>query len=150
MKSGGAMRRIAAGRDGIRGFSLVEILVSFTVLALFIATAFHVYVTGIRSTALAGEYARAQTLARSQLDALAAVPRLAPGEDAGRTASDGGPAFHWRARVTEYPVPDIATGDPASAAVPLLAVVEVTWEGESGAGPPRRFEIRALLLGEAG
>lgn len=145
------MRRIPAGRTGIRGFSLVEVLVSFTILALFIAAAFPVYVTGIRSTTLAGEYARAQTLARSQLDILAGVPALAPREDAGRTALDGvGPTFRWRVRVTDYPIPDVARGGPDSPTVPLLAVVEVSWDGESRAGTPHRFEIRALLLGRPG
>ena len=149
MKSGGRARRNQAGRTAIRGFSLVEVLVAFTVLALFIAAAFQVYVSGIRSTALAGEYARAHTLARSRLDTLAALPAPVPREDSGRAASAGdGPTFRWRAKVTSYPVPGVAGADRGAPTIPLLAVVEVTWNGESGTRTPRRFEIRALLLGE--
>ena len=147
MRGGGAARRIPRGRTGSHGFSLIEVLVSFTILALFVAAAFQVYATGIRSTALAGEYARAQTLARSRLDVLAAAPALAPGEETGQTTLDGhGRILRWRATVTDYPVP-VRTESPDSPMVLLLAAVEVSWDAEDGSATPRRFELRALLLG---
>lgn len=151
MMRGHPERRAGHRRALSRGFSLVEILVAFTILTLFVATTFQVFSTGVRSTTLAGEYARAHTLARSRLDELAASSVLAPGRQSGQVAMDGGArTLHWRTTVTEYALPGEETGASESRPAPLLAVVEVTWGGEGVVTAPRRFELRALLLGNKG
>ena len=130
-----------------RGFSLVEILVAFTVLTLFAATAFQVFSSGVRSAALAVEYAKAHTVARSKMDELAASPTLVSGEQSGKTAIGGAQPLRWRTAVTEYPLPSGRNDASESLPTPLLAVVEVTW-GDNGLGTAsHRFELRALLLG---
>ena len=132
-----------------RGFTLVEILVAFTMLALFVAATFDVLSTGVRSTTLAEEYARAQSLARSKLDELAASPALVAGEERGRVAATVAPALRWRTTVEEYELQVDGAAVSAELVTPLLAVVEVSWGGGEALGEPRRIELRALLLGPA-
>ena len=148
MKGGRFIRRGAAVAANARGFSLIEILVSFTLLALFIATAFQVYSIGMRSTALASDYARAQTLARSKLATLAALPTLLPGEESGRLAiGRDARMFRWQISLMDYALLAVEESGPGSLTRPLLAIVEVTWDGENEATAPHRFQLRALLLG---
>ncbi len=52
------------------GFTLVEILVAFTVAALLLAALYQVFSTGLRSSASAENYANAVMLAESGLDAM--------------------------------------------------------------------------------
>ncbi len=53
------------------GFTLIEILVAFTVAALLLAALYQVFSMGLRSSASAENYANAVMLAESGLDALA-------------------------------------------------------------------------------
>ncbi len=50
-----------------QGFSLLEVLVAFSIFALSIGIIFQIYSTGTRSTALSDEYARAMIIARAKL-----------------------------------------------------------------------------------
>ena len=131
------------------GFTLVELLVAFTLLALFVTGAFQVLSTGMRAAARTAEYAMAQTLARSRLAALAASPALEPGEASGRTALDGSARnLYWRTAVENYVLPGEETDGLVPAVKPLRAIVEVTW-GDGMDAAPHRVELRALLLGKA-
>ena len=49
------------------GYSLLEVLVAFAILALAVGTILSLFATGLRNTAVASDYARALTLAESQL-----------------------------------------------------------------------------------
>ncbi|RMD70536.1 MAG: prepilin-type N-terminal cleavage/methylation domain-containing protein [Gammaproteobacteria bacterium] len=53
-----------------KGFSLLEVLVAFAILALSLGTLMQVFSTGLRNQGVAEDYARAVTLARSRLAAL--------------------------------------------------------------------------------
>ena len=144
----GHPRRASRRRAVSRGFSLVEILAAFTILTLFAATAFQVFSSGVRSTMLAVDYAKAHTVARSKLAELAASPTLAPGEQSGEEAIGGSAQkLRWRTTLTEYPLRHGKSGASESTPTPLLAVVEATWGDDGVGGAPHRFELRALLLG---
>jgi len=146
---GGRGQRTRLRRARSRGFSLIEILAAFTILTLFIATTFQVFSTGMRSTTLAGEHVKALTVARSKLAELAASPELVPGEQSGEVViAAGAPPLRWRTTLTEYTVPNMGANGLKSSRIPLRAVVEVTWGGKGGATAPRRFELRALLVGK--
>lgn len=56
------------------GFTLIEILVAFTVAILVLGALYDVYATGLRSTTSTEKYSNAVLLAESGLDALAAGP----------------------------------------------------------------------------
>lgn len=81
------------------GFSLLEVLVAFAILALAVATILSLFASGLRNTAVAADYARALTLAESQLAILqgSEAVRLVSGDSEG---SAGG--FNWHSRISSY------------------------------------------------
>ena len=62
-------------RQGAQGFSLLEVLVAFSVLSLTLAVVLQIFSTGLRAGVLSEEYARATALAESKL---AELGRLGP------------------------------------------------------------------------
>jgi general secretion pathway protein I len=78
-------------REGSRGFTLIEVLVAFTVLALTLAALLQVFSTGLRTTAAAHDYVIAASLAQGKLAALGAAEPIVSGRQAGRF--DNG--FQW-------------------------------------------------------
>lgn len=142
--------RVPVRRARSRGFTLIEILAAFTILALFITTTFEVLSSGVRSAALSARYAKAQTLAHSRLAELAATEPLMPGEESGQVALDDDASFlHWRTTLDSYPIDGKRESDPQAPLVPLRAVVEVTWSDPGKPAPVHRVALRALLLGRA-
>jgi len=53
-----------------RGFSLLEVLVAFSILALSLGVLYQIYNKGTHATILGKEYARATIIAQSKLDAI--------------------------------------------------------------------------------
>ena len=128
-------------QDRSRGFSLVETLVAFTILGLFVATAFQAFSIGMSANVRTGEYAKAQILAKSKLEDLSVSDVLVLGENSGWvTLDDGAQTFRWRTRIEN--VHQEITGP----LIPLSAVVEVTWDDKSTLSVPRIFELHALLI----
>lgn len=126
----------------MRGFSLLEVLAAFTVLSLFVTAAFQAFSVGADVTERYGDHIRAQMLARSTLETLAAGRALAPGEKKGQVVLDGSDRiFRWRAVIADYELPGSRRESPHA---PLRAIVEVTWGDAAAYGS---FELNALLLG---
>ena len=131
----------SARQDRSRGFSLVETLAAFTILGLFVATAFQAFSIGMSANIRTGEYAKAQIIARSKLEALFVSEALVPGEHRGQVTLDGGTqTFHWHTRV------ESSHQQTTGSMIPLSAVVEVTWNGEGAMSVPRVFELHSLLI----
>lgn len=109
----------------VKGFSLVEVLVAFSILALSLGVLLALFSGGLRNTGIAHEYSRAITLAESKLAEAGVTEPLAPGERQG--AFDG--QYRWRTQVAEY------LDEGARAPEPLQAyrvTVRVSWEGALG------------------
>lgn len=124
-----------------QGFSLVETLIAFTILGLFVATAFQAFAVGMSANVRTGEYAKAQILARSKLADLSVSDGLIPGENSGQVTLDGGfQTFRWRTRIEN------AHQETTGPLVALPAVVEVTWDDEGHLSVPKVFELHALLI----
>ena len=81
-----------------RGFSLLEILVAFTLLAVAMAILMQVFSRGVNNADLADRYARANMLAESMLESIGTEIALAEGETSGEF-QDG---YTWRASVKLY------------------------------------------------
>lgn len=111
----------------VKGFSLVEVLVAFSILALSLGVLLALFSGGLRNAGIAHEYSRAVTLAESKLAEVGVTEPLAPGERQG--AFDG--PYRWRTQVEEY----IRGDEGARATAPLHAyrvTVRVSWEGALG------------------
>ena len=86
-----------------RGFSLLEVLVAFVIVALVVTALYQLFGGALGNASAANEWTRALLVAQSRLDFAAAADPLREGSDAG-TEADG--RIAWRTTVTPYVAPD--------------------------------------------
>ena len=121
-------------RQASRGFTLMEILVAFVVLATSVAILYRTFSTGIRNVDAISGYSEAISLAESKLMALGLEKPLVEGDEAGETEDR---RFKWALSVKLYTPPD-ASPEPANAffnANQLFrATVRISWDerGQQG------------------
>ena len=68
-----------------RGFSLLEVLVAFTILAMLLAALFQVFSAGLHAARSGDRYTRATVIAQSQIAALGVESPLQEGITSGTT-----------------------------------------------------------------
>lgn len=90
-------------RSRARGFSLLEVLVAFVVLALVATALFRLFGGALNNASAAGEWSRALLLAESRLAVAANVVPLREASDQG-TEGDG--RLRWETKVAAYQTPD--------------------------------------------
>lgn len=116
----------AAGSGRSRGFTLLEVLVAFAVLAVSLAVVFQIFSTGMRGSRDAESYARAVMLAESTLERFLAETPIAE-QDVSGELDDG---YAWSA--SARPLAARRSDNAGWGAVyPLEVVVTVAW-GEPG------------------
>lgn len=125
------------------GFSLIEVLVAFVILALTLSVMMRIFSGGLRNVDLADDYSRALLLAETRLAELSVQP--VEGEASGEF--DG--KYRWRSTI--HPWVDDA-GAPGAGAQPLPVrlmeiEVRVAW-GEEG-NRPREIGLSTLQLAPA-
>jgi general secretion pathway protein I len=110
------------------GFSLIEVLVAFVILALTIGVLMRIFSGGLRNIGAAADYSRAVAIAESTLAAAGIETPLAVGETSGEAA----PGYAWRMRIEPA-----APADPAEpGATPPLQLYRV--DVTVSFGDPRR------------
>lgn len=127
-----------------RGFTLVEVLVAFTLLALFFGALFQVFAGGLRVTRSGEAQSRAVLLAKSKLAEVGVDHSLGPGTHFGyfdRLQSDG-PRYRWRAELARYSEDELGRADGGDL-VPYRVDVEVIWESDRG---ERSLALSSLVL----
>ena len=128
-----------------RGFSLLEVLVAFVILALVGTSLFRLFGASLNNAGAADEYSRAAVYAESRLTLLALDLPLHETSDQG-TSDDG--RYSWTTKVEPYLSPG-STDDQARLAqlLPMrlwkLSVV-VSWPGTMGNS--RSFAISTVRL----
>ena len=114
-----------ADDESARGFTLLEVLVAFTLCAFVLAGALQLFSGGIRGTATSQRHVIATMMAQSKLAELEADPAPTVRRLAGQTA-DG---YRWLADVSLYAEPQ--ADDLRNAPVALYQLtVEVAWGTE--------------------
>lgn len=88
----------------VRGFSLLEVLVAFAILALLGTALFRLFSGGLGNAAAADDYSRAVLVAESVLAEAASAQPLREGTAQG-TADDG--RIEWKAQVAPYAPPGV-------------------------------------------
>ncbi len=122
------MKTVKLKPAGIRGFTLLEILVALSILAVALGAILQSFSSGLRSLGAAETHALALMHARSQLAKVGPLIPLEPGE---RTGAAG--EFEWTVSVRLF---ESQEGDPVldAALVPYQLDVTVTWPGGGQVG----------------
>lgn len=124
-------------RRANRGFSLLEVMVAFTILAMLLGALFQVFSSGMHAARSGERHTRATVIAQSRLAAVGV--EYPPVE--GVTSGASGDVFHWR--VTVSPYSDDQPGPENSFVQPLAVDVEVFWEE---GGTPRSVSLSSIVL----
>ena len=122
---------------GESGFTLIEVLVSFVIVALAMGALLQIFSSGLRSGYIAEQYSAAVLLAESKLEAVGIEEQLVEGETSG--AFDNG--FRWTVSVRAYD--DGADADQPGTIEAFAVAVTVAWDGSAG---ERSFELETLRL----
>jgi general secretion pathway protein I len=121
-----------------RGFTLIEILVAFMILALSLSVIFRIFSGGLRNVALAEDYARAVLVAESQLSAIGVSEPL----ELGVTYGEWNTRFRWERVVDQY-LPWEQEKELAAPILAYLVTVNVDWEH---AGHTRQITLSSIRL----
>ena len=115
------------------GFSLLEVLVAFVILALVGTALFRLFGASLNNASLADEYSRAVLYAESRLAAAAVEAPLRERSDQG--ASDDG-RYVWSTKIESYALPGATADQERMAQMVLLRpwrlTVTVSWPGDFG------------------
>ena len=130
----------------MRGFSILEVLVAFVILALVGTALFRLFSGALTNVAAAEDYSRAVLVADSVLAETAATLPLREGSQSG-TADDG--RISWSTRIAFYtppqPNPDLERASEAMATRLWQIAAEVTFSGQNG--KPRTLSLSTVRLG---
>jgi general secretion pathway protein I len=130
----------------LRGFSLLEVLVAFVILALVATALFRLFSGALVNASAADDYTQAVLVAESVLAEAAAAKPLAEAANSGST-EDG--RIAWTTRVTPYTPPGVTPdGERINESMPTRLyriTAEVTFAAPSGG--TRSFALATTRIG---
>lgn len=127
-----------------RGFTLLEVLVAFTLLAMLFGVLFQVFAGGIAVTRSGESQSRAVLLAKSKLAEIGADQSIGPGSHFGSfdiNATEG-PRYRWRAELSRYSEDELGRADLGEL-VPYRVDLELIWDAVKG---ERSLTLSSLVL----
>ena len=119
-----------------RGFTLLEVLVAFTIFAIVLAAVMQIFSTGTRNAEVSRSYVLALAEAQMQLARLGIEQPLIVGEESGEL--DNG--MRWRRVVAPHDVGEVV---PEGLPVAFDVAVSVSWRD---GGRERRVSLSTLRL----
>ena len=121
------------------GFTLVEIVVAFVLLAAVLMTGFEIFSTGLRRAGDLDDQARALVIAQSRLAAAGTEEQFKEGQTQGEEGR-----FRWTVAIQRSEEGNAAPGQPANSAYQLFRVdVKVEWSGADA----RAHAVSLVTLG---
>ena len=118
------------------GFTLIEVLVAFSITAVTLGLLFQIYAKGMTAAILAEEYAEALAIAESKLAGVS-VNDAVPGYDLqGTTQAD----YDWELRLEDY-LDNNRETDPSSPFSLVSVDVNVSWHSQ---GRLHRVDLQTL------
>lgn len=141
-KSKARCRDFSAGNQKIliqQGFSLLEILVAFSILALSLGVLLSIFSGGVRRAAISEEYQRAVSIAESKLATAGVEVELQEGEMEGVIEDK----YHWSLSSQLFTVEDEGLEEESLPVEPYQVTITVEWAaGKEG----RQIELTTLRL----
>ena len=133
---------------GQRGFTLLEVLIAFTLLAIGLGLLLAILSSGLRAIANASATTRASLDAESMFDTLGADQRLRPGRSQG--AFENG-RYRWTLDITPF-VPPEAASAPGLPNIPGVTqpgvidnvMVRVVLQVQWGTAPGQNLRVETL------
>ena len=127
-----------------RGFTLIEIVVAFVMLALVLVTSFEIFTGGMRRAVDLEDYSRALLLAQSKLTTAGMEQQFKETGDSQGETEDG--RFRWAMSVRKTDEGAPAEGQPNNNPYALFRVdVRVVWQGADGKN--RSLALATMGLG---
>ncbi len=106
-----------------RGFSLLEILVAFSIMAISLGILLKIFSSGVNTAGIAEEYTVATQIAESLMARTGIETMLIAGDETGIEAEK----YHWRVNVEPLPGPET---NEVSVLERMAVQVRVHWGGE--------------------
>ncbi|HYN79168.1 MAG TPA: prepilin-type N-terminal cleavage/methylation domain-containing protein [Lamprocystis sp. (in: g-proteobacteria)] len=127
------------------GFSLLEVLVAFAILALSLGVLMQIFSRGMLTTLAAAQYSRAASLAEARLAAVGSAIPLEAGATSGKPEN----GFAWELSIVQTELADAAPGlalsTQAPPVTPYRVTVTILWQDGARA---RHLTLSTLRLGE--
>lgn len=124
-----------------RGFSLLEILIAFSILVLSLGILLKIFSGGVNTAGVAEEYTTAVQIAESLMAQTGVESPLQQGETTGLENEK----YYWRVSVTPFQFVAENLDAAAIAAVLFKVKVTVSW-GEDARADGRQVELITLKL----
>lgn len=134
-----ASSRYVRGDWAQGGFSLLEVVVAFAILALSLGLLIQIFSRALNTTVLSGDYSRATTLAQARLNAVGIDIPLEPGSYSG----DSEHGLSWEVSIAPYEFGDLAWEPTLNA---FLVTSVVSWN--KGGTQQRRISLTTLRLAD--
>lgn len=138
----GGFVRTMPKRGRQRGFTLLEVILAFALLALALTVLLGSLSSASRSVGYADRAGRAALHARSLLDQAGVGEPLLPGERQGELEQG---RYRWRLQVVPWVDPSAPPDQPVGPGAPQLMEVLLTVSWDPG-GPREQLQLRTLRL----
>ena len=122
-------------KQACRGFSLLEVLVAFIILALALGVIMRIFSGGLGNIGVAEHYSRAVAIAESKLVAVGVESPLTEGEITGEEEQ----GYSWRTSVQRYQAGEQPLEEAAMPVDLYQVEVDVTWDNTATARRTLRF-----------
>ncbi|WP_459990801.1 type IV pilus modification PilV family protein [Methylosoma difficile] len=123
-----------------QGFSLLEILIAFSIMALSLGILLRIFSGGVNTAIVAEDYSAAMQIAESLLD------RVGVETDLAAQRSEGTEADKYRWQVTVEPFDFNPNGNPLTLSTVQLFKISVAVEWGEDEQNPRRLDLQTLRL----
>jgi general secretion pathway protein I len=130
-------------RDAQRGYTLIEVLVAFAILALALTILLGTLSGAARQVRWSDQAGRAALHAQSLLDQVGVAESLAPGRRSGEF-EDG--HFHWSLDIAPYDDPLLPPADRVDPAAPRLLRLSLRVQWGDAGDPRTRLDLQSLRL----
>ena len=122
-----------------QGFSLLEILIAFSILAFSLSILLNIFSSGLRRTIISEEYQQAVIIAQSKLATVGVEKELENAAGQGKVQDK----YSWSVQVQPFDVGSMGLDEDSVKLAPFLVTVRVEWfAGKNN----RLLELHTLKL----